>query len=165
MRYALLFAFAILALTVVAVATFDRISAGALAASPPPAVSESPADTIPAAGVQTPVVPAHSDYERFAEDDRAWRARHARPYSAAELRARGDGKRTARETMEDRVFEYTRRGERARAVAELERWVRAHPRDEQALLSLARLLNEIGRTEDALARYRQILALHGGADR
>jgi DNA-binding SARP family transcriptional activator len=62
--------------------------------------------------------------------------------------------------MQDRVFKSTRRGDRAAAITELEQWVRAHPRDEESLLSLARLLNETGRTGDAVARYREILALH-----
>ena len=66
--------------------------------------------------------------------------------------------------MQDRVFKLTRRGDRAGAITELERWVNAHPRDEDSLLALARLLNETGRTNDAVARYREILALHARAN-
>jgi hypothetical protein len=159
MRYALYFALAILALTVGAVLTFDHISATSLATVPATLTSAPPADTLPSRGVASPVAPTAADYARYADADRAWRERNARVYSATELRRRGDGKRTAREAMEDRVFMYTRRGDRARAIAELERWVGAHPRDERSLLSLARLLNEVGRTDDAVIRYRQILAL------
>ncbi len=77
-----------------------------------------------------------------------------------ELRARGDGKRTARELVQDRTFELLKIGQRGRAIAELEQWVAKHPTDDQSLLSLARLLNEEGRSNDAIGRYRQILALH-----
>ena len=162
MRYALVFGLAALALTAVAVLTFDRISASTLAAAP--SMATTPGDTVPTPAVSTPAVPTKADYDRYAEADRAWREQHAHPYTIRELRARGDGKRTPREAMEDRVFTYTRRGDRSRAIAELERWVRSHPRDERSLLSLARLLNEAGRTDDAVARYRQILALHGRAE-
>ncbi|MGH7476813.1 MAG: hypothetical protein ACRELD_11025 [Longimicrobiales bacterium] len=100
-----------------------------------------------------------ADYEPFAAEDRDWRERNAPSYTFAELRARGDGRRSPRQALEDRVFRYTQRGERGRAIAELERWVAAHPGDRAALLSLARLLNEAGRTQGAVARYRQLLAL------
>ena len=160
MRYALLFVLAAAALTVGAIATFDHISATALAVESTPAMS-APADTVPASVVTATVVASAADFEKYAAEDRAWRERHARLYSARELRERGDGRRTPRQSMQDRAFAATRSGNRARAVIELERWVRAHPRDEEALLTLARLLNETGRTEDAVARYRQILALHG----
>jgi DNA-binding SARP family transcriptional activator len=63
--------------------------------------------------------------------------------------------------MQDRVFKSTRGGDRGRAIRELERWIDSHPRDKDALLSLARLLNEAGRRDDSLARYRQIIALGG----
>jgi Flp pilus assembly protein TadD len=66
--------------------------------------------------------------------------------------------------MQDRVFTLTRRGDRAGAITELEKWVRGHRRDEQSLLALARLLNEAGRSSDAVARYREILALHEHVD-
>jgi Flp pilus assembly protein TadD len=105
------------------------------------------------------VVPTSADLARYAAADRAWRERHAQQYTIAELRARGDGKRTAREAMQDRVFKLTSGGDRAGAIAQLEQWVGGHPRDAESLLALARLLNEAGRTDDAVARYREILAL------
>jgi DNA-binding SARP family transcriptional activator len=63
--------------------------------------------------------------------------------------------------MEDKVFRATRAGDRSGAIRELERWVSAHPRDKDGLLSLARLLNEAGRRDESLNRYRQILDLTG----
>lgn len=162
MRYAIGFVLAALLLTAGAVATFVHISTVSLSAATP--VLQPVADTVPAREVPTPITPTAADYERYAAADRAWRERYARPYTIAELRARGDGKRTPREQMEDRVFQLTRRGNRAAAISELEKWVQGHPRDEAALLSLARLLNEVGRTADAVARYREILALREHAN-
>jgi len=162
MRYALAFLLVVVGLTAAAVATFVHISSVSMVAAAPGAGPV--ADTITRAEVATPAVPTAADYARYAEADRVWRERNARQYTIAELRARGDGKRTPREAMQDRVFQLTRRGNRAGAIVELERWVRGHPRDEQSLLSLARLLNEVGRTGDAVGRYREILALHNRAN-
>jgi tetratricopeptide (TPR) repeat protein len=106
-----------------------------------------------------PIAPDPAAYERYEAEDAIWRDRHARQLSLSELRARGDGRRTPRQALDDRVFEYTRRGDRKQAIAELERWVARQPRDERALLALARLLNEAGRREAAVARYRQLLAV------
>jgi Flp pilus assembly protein TadD len=158
MRYALAFLLAAVCLTAGAIATFAHISAVSLTATSMP--NTAPADTIPAPEVATPAVPTAADYARYAEADRAWRERFARQYTIAELRARGNGRRTPRETMQDRVFNLTRHGDRAGAIKELESWVSSSPRDKESLLSLARLLNEVGRTSDAVLRYREILALH-----
>lgn len=163
MRYALAFLLAAVCLTAGAVATFVHISSVSIVAAEPRSAAPV-ADTIPSGEVSTPVAPTAADYARYADADRAWRERHAKQYTIAELRERGDGKRTPREAMQDRVFNLTRRGDRAAAITELERWVRGHPRDKESLLSLARLLNEVGRTSDAVARYRQILALHEHVD-
>ena len=159
MRYAFAFLLAAVCLTVGAIATFAHISAVSLAATSAPTALPV-ADTVPTAEVATPVVPTPADYARYAEADRTWRERYARQYTIAELRARGNGRRTAREAMQDQVFNRTRRGDRVGAIKELEGWVSAHPRDKESLLSLARLLNEVGRTNDAVVRYREILALH-----
>ena len=160
MKYALLFAAAAILLTLGALATFDHISTS-LTASATTGLPPLPrADTLPSARVASPLVPTAADYARFADADRAWRDSAARRYSVAELRQRGDGRRTPRDLMQDRVFNDTRRGDRAGAVAELERWVARHPRDAKALVSLARLLNETGRADDAIARYRQALAVN-----
>ena len=162
MRYALAFLLVVVGLTAAAVATFVHISSVSIVAAAPGVGPV--ADTVARADVETPPVPTAADYARYAEADRLWRERNARQYTIAELRARGNGKRTPRETMQDHVFELTRRGDRSGAIVELERWVRGHPRDEQSLLSLARLLNEVGRTTDAVVRYREILALHNRAN-
>ena len=162
MRYALAFLLAVVGLTTAAVAIFVHISAVSIVAAAPGAGPV--ADTMPQPEVRTPAAPTAADYARYAESDRLWRERHARQYTIAELRARGDGRRTPREAMQDRVFQLARRGDRSGAIVELERWVRDHPRDEQSLLSLARLLNEAGRSTDAVARYREILALHNRAN-
>ena len=160
MKYAFVFAIAALILTLGAVATFDHIAAGRNAA-----VAESPAfpsaDTLPSAVVASPLVPTRKDYAGFATADSAWRTEHAHAYSIAELRRRGDGRPSSRDLMQDRVFTYSKRGQSRAAIAELERWVGGHPRDADALLSLARLLNADGQADAAVVRYRQVLALGG----
>ena len=160
--YAVLFAGAIVLLFTGAVSTFRVIGSSALrsmaadsAAAAGNAVQEGPGDV----AQPGPVSPGRADYERFAEEDRAWRERNARVLSVEELRARGDGRRSARETLQDRMYALQRAGQRGRAIGELERWVRDYPSDQQAVLWLARLLRESGRTDEALRRYRQALAL------
>jgi tetratricopeptide (TPR) repeat protein len=159
MRYAVLFALSVICLTTGTLVTFDHISVVA-----PPAqvdtLARPTADTLPTPEVVTPVVPTSADYARFADADRQWRDKNARQYTVAELRARGDGKRTARDSVQDRVFRLVQDNERDQAISELERWVSAHPTDSDLLLSLARLLSEAGRSDAAIGRYRQILALH-----
>lgn len=157
MRYALAFLLAAACLTAGAIATFAHISTASIASTS--ATNQLAADTVPSPEVATPLVPTAADYARYAEADRVWREKFARLYTIAELRARGNGRRTPREAMQDHVFNLTRRGDRAGAITELERWVGGHPRDRESLLSLARLLNEVGRTNDAVLRYREILAL------
>lgn len=158
MRYALAFLLAAICLTGGAVATFAHISAVSLASTSVP--NGAPvADTVPSAEVATPVIPTAADLARYAAADRVWRDRHAHQYTISELRARGNGTRSAREAMQDRVYNLTRRGDRPGAIKQLEVWVDAHPRESESLLALARLLNEVGRTNDAVARYREILAL------
>jgi DNA-binding SARP family transcriptional activator len=44
-------------------------------------------------------------------------------------------------------------------MSALEHWVNQHPHDRSALLSLARMLRDAGRTDAAVARYRQLLSL------
>jgi thioredoxin-like negative regulator of GroEL len=159
MRYALFFALSVICLTAGTVVTFDHISLTTVAAPPSDPRSAPTADTQPMPQVATPATPTANDYARFAEADRVWREKNAREYTLAELRARGDGKRTPRDLVEDRVFKLTKSAQRAQAIAELERWVATHPADVDLLLSLARLLSEEGRSDEAIRRYRQILAL------
>ena len=159
MKYAVVFLVAALTLTLGAMATFDRITTSRSVAVQAPAFPAG--DTLPTTTVASPLIPTRADYAGFAAADSAWRAQHARRYTVAELRQRGDGRPTARDRMQDRVFEFTKQGRRKQAIAELERWVGGHPRDDQALLSLARLLNADGQADAAVARYRQVLALEG----
>jgi hypothetical protein len=160
MRYALFFALSIVMLTAGALATFDRISVTGATVPHVDSLAGPTADTLPTPEVVTPIVPRDSDYARFAAVDSMWREANAHEYTVAELRARGDGKRSARELVQDRTFELLKSGQRGRAIAQLERWVAGHPTDDESLLDLARLLNEDGRSDDAIGRYRQILALH-----
>ena len=161
--YAFLFAASIVLLLAGAVSTFRVIGASALktmaADSAATAITDWPGDSLDVARADAPVTPVRADYERYAAEDRAWRERNARTVSVADLRKRGDGRRSAREVMQDRVYKLQRVGQRGQAIGEMERWVRANPRDQTALLSLARMLREAGRTDDALRRYRQAIAL------
>jgi hypothetical protein len=159
-RYTIAFAGAAVALTLAAVGSYREISAMAWSAAP--ALDTSAWAGYSRSAVTTPVAAPSYD-ELFARDD-AWRHQNARVYSIAELRARGDGRRTAREAMEDRVYSAMRAGQRGRAIAELEGWVRSHPHDADAMLSLARLLNEAGRVDRSVALYRRALAAEGGRE-
>ena len=161
MRYALIFLVSAVGLTFGTIASYRQISRIALARD---SVQLPPADTLGQEAVDSPIMPTAADYAKFDSVDREWRAQNARAYTLAELRARGDGRRTPRESMQDRVFMYSRRGDRAKAIAELERWLRVNPRDREAVLSLARLLNESGRTTEAIARYRQLLGSRAGEE-
>lgn len=155
-RYPLFFILAVVVLTGSTLLAYGRISAVAASralASQAPWPGDSTVETPPLS------VPTRADYERYSESDSVWRAQNARQYTIAELRARGDGRRTERDALEDRVYLATKRGDDQRAVSELERWVSRHPRDKGALLSLARLLRENGRTDASVARYRQLLSL------
>lgn len=155
-RYTWWFAAVVCVLTVTALATYREISAMSLNGDAPVTWLE---DSIAVALTASRPLPAFDDV--FAADE-AWRRASARPYSLAELRARGDGRRSPREQMQDRVYARTRAGARASAIVELERWVSANPRDADALLWLARLLNESGRSGESVRRYRQALAIESG---
>jgi tetratricopeptide (TPR) repeat protein len=153
-RYPLLFTMSVVVLTAATLVSYGRIGGMARLAS---VTGRWPGDSAPEHPLL--VIPTRADYDRFAESDSAWRAQNARQYSVAELRARGDGTRSDREVLQDRVYLLTKRGDTKGAVRVLERWVSRHPRDKSALLSLARLLREDGRTDAAVARYRQLLSL------
>ncbi len=95
------------------------------------------------------IAATEADYRRFAAEDAAWRRRHAQLPDLFQLKRRA---------LEERVYLHTRAGRRTEAIRELERWTATYPRDHGAVLWLARLLREAGRTNESLARYRQILA-------
>jgi hypothetical protein len=153
-RYPLLFIMSVVVLTAATLISYRRIGSTINHSA---TSGRWPGDSAP----ERPplVIPTRADYDGFAASDSAWRAQNARQYSVAELRARGDGTRSEREILDDRVFVLTKRGDTKGAVSVLERWVNRHPRDKGALLSLARLLREAGRTDAAVARYRQLLSL------
>lgn len=153
-RYPLIFIASVLVLTAATLISYRRIG-NTVARS---AISGRwPGDSAP----EHPplVIATRADYARFAAADSAWRAQNARPYTVAELRARGDGTRSDREILDDRVYTLTKHGNTSGAISALEHWVSRHPRDKSALLTLARMLRDAGRTDAAVARYRQILAL------
>jgi hypothetical protein len=156
----LYFALSVIGLTAGTLVAFNHISSTGAANVIADTLAGPTADTLPTPGVTTPANPTAADYARYAESDLIWRSMNARPYTVAQLRARGDGKRSPRDSVQDRVFTFAKSGQRSRAIAELERWVAAHPTDDALLLALARLLSEDGRSNDAIGRYRQILALH-----
>jgi hypothetical protein len=156
-QYTWSFAGAVVVLTLAALASFREISALALRARTAPPLSW-PGDTLPAKRTAVSAAPL---YAQVAATDEEWRRQNARQYTLAELRVRGDGRRTPRQSMQDRVFSLSRRGDRAGAIAALGRWVTSHRTHSDALLRLARLLNEAGRTNESVRRYRQALALEG----
>jgi hypothetical protein len=160
--YAVLFALAVLSLTIGSLLAFRHLDSLARAEREAAALTNWPMDSVPAHKPFVPIAASPAEYAKFEAEDAEWRRRYARQYTLSELRARGDGRRSARQAMEDRVYEYKRRGDRARAIAELESWTRRNPRDRAAVLALARLLNESGRSNEAIARYRQILGEQAG---
>ena len=157
-RYSLLFAALSVGLTVVALASYRAISALASVTRDDDKL-QWPADTLStrAAG------PVAASYESLAAADEAWRRQYAREYTLEELRVRGDGRRTPRQAMQDRVYRYSRAGDRSRAISELRQWVRSNRRDADAMLWLARLLHEDGRSAEAVPLYRQALAIEYAA--
>jgi tetratricopeptide (TPR) repeat protein len=155
-RYSWSFAAAALLLTITALTTYRQISGESLWSA-----ERAPEWMDDSAGVALARVAPLPDFGTAVADDTAWQREFARHYSLAELRARGDGRRTVRQQMQDRVFAHTRAGNRAAAIRELETWVRSNPRDADALLWLARTLNEAGRTGESVRRYRQALAAAG----
>ncbi|MGQ0714127.1 MAG: tetratricopeptide repeat protein [Gemmatimonadaceae bacterium] len=110
-------------------------------------------------GVDRTIAPTAADYRRFADADAAWRRSNARLLTVEQYRARGDYRTPERQALDDRVFALTSRGENAKAIEELERWVAKHPRDAEAILDLARLTNQIGRNEESVRWYREVLAI------
>ena len=95
------------------------------------------------------IAATEADYRRFAAEDAAWRRRHAQLPDLFQLKRRA---------LQERVYLLTRAGRRTDAIKELERWTSTYSGDHGAVLWLARLLREAGRTNESLARYRQILA-------
>ena len=155
-RYAMLFSLGIVVLTTGAAYAYSQLGATPTRATLvlPPSSGEPVKVSIDRA-----IAPSPGDYSEFAIEDAAWRRKNARLLTVDEYRARGDWRTPERQALDDRVFALTRRGENAKAIAELERWVALHPRDSEALLDLARLTNQIGRNDESIRWYREVLAL------
>jgi tetratricopeptide (TPR) repeat protein len=155
-RYAMLFSLGIVLLTSGAAYAYTRLGATPTRAT----LVLPPSSGAPVrVSVDRAIAPSASDYRRFAAEDAAWRRKNARLWSTDEYRARGDWRTPERQALDERVFALTKRGENATAIAELERWVAAHPRDSEALLDLARLTNQVGRNDESIRWYREVLAL------
>lgn len=155
-RYAMLFSLGIVVLTTGAAYAYSQLGATpkrAMLVLPPS--SGEPVRS----GVDHAIAPTANDYRKFADADAAWRRKNARLLTVDEYRARGDWRTPERQALDDRVFALTKRGENAKAIIELERWVAAHPRDSEALLDLARLTNQVGRNDESMRWYREVLAL------
>ena len=157
--YGLYFSLAVFGLGCGGLFAFRRLENEAQAAQAATARLTNPREMAAAHKPFVPIARDSDDYAQFAAEDAAWRRQHARQYTLSELRARGDGTRSPREKLDDRVYAHMRAGKKAAAITELERWVAAHPTDQRALLNLARLLNETGRDAEAVTRYRQLLRL------
>ena len=167
-RYAAWFAAVLGVLGVLAV----YLIAGARSARP--VTTSSSADTeagaaghlVPHIGDPTRIQPSAEEYRRFAEADAEWRRRFAPPVTARRFAsADGDAWRPEpRDVVRDSVYALSQRGRLSDAIVVLEQWVASHPRDAGLLLELARLLNQVGRTDDSLVRYRQVLALGEGRE-
>ena len=168
-RYSAWFA---VVLGVLFVAAIHLITEGRAARTSAPALSSAEAEAgaanrlVPDIGDPALIRPSEEAYRRFAAADAEWRRRFAPPVSARRFEmAGGDAWRPApRDAVRDSVYTLTQRAKLAEAIVVLERWVAANPRDAELLLELARLLNQAGRTEESLARYRQVLALNERRD-
>ena len=99
-------------------------------------------------------------YRRFAQADSLWRARERTAVRTATSTG-AVWQPSARQQARDRAYLLTRRGELAAAISVLEAWVNRHPDDRESVLDLARLLNQTGRYDASIARYRQLIARRG----
>lgn len=162
--YELSFAIVVVLLVVGVVVVADALRPPVTTVSPAEySESENPAFTT---SEEAPIHPTSEAYARFADADAAWRADHAQPVTArtfaATVEAAGEWRPSPRQALRDRVYELVSAGRTPEAIVALEQWVERNPRDAEQLLELARLLNQVGRADDAVARYRQVIALQGG---
>jgi Flp pilus assembly protein TadD len=99
-------------------------------------------------------------YRRFAQADSLWRARERTALRTATSTG-AVWRPSARQQARDRAYLLTRRGELTAAIGVLEAWVNRHPEDRESVLDLARLLNQAGRYDASIVRYRQLIARRG----
>src|SRR5687767_8723622 len=103
-RYTWVFIAAIVVLTLAALASFREISALSAASDRDDLTLSWADDSLPA-----PTEQAATTYAAVAAEDESWRREHARQYTLSELRVRGDGRRSARQQMQDRTYMFSRR--------------------------------------------------------
>ena len=111
------------------------------------------------------VRPNRSAYDAFVREDAIWRKRNAPRIDWWSLE---EGPyvwhKPARQVVTDSAYALTQSGSTAQAVALIDGWLATHPSDTELLLESARLHNSLGETVQALARYRQLLALERRVD-
>ena len=155
-RYMLVLTISVVLLTGAALTAYGKIGAASLRHEDPPVVAW-PGDSAPPPPPGS--LPTIRDYEKYAAADAEWRRQNARHYTLAQIRALGDGTRSPRQLLDDRVYLFVKRGETDRAMGALEAWIERNPRDENAILWLARMLRESGRTDEAVALYRRLISI------
>ncbi len=156
--YGLAVAIAAVALPVAAILAFLSLDAPRVtsATALPPGDPNDSAFVVRRAGE---IRPSRDAYRRFAREDSLWRARER---AVRTMTSSGAVWRpTARQQVRDRAYLLVRRGDLATAISVLETWVDRHPEDRESLLDLARLLNQAGRYDASIARYRQLIERRG----
>jgi Flp pilus assembly protein TadD len=112
--------------------------------------------------------PSAAAYAAFAASDAEWRRRAVAAYRPTDdprtvrFTSGGEWHPSARQAVDDQVYRLMKTGHLDEAIRTLTAWVTRHPDDREELLKLARLLNEAGRPDEAIPRYRQVLALETG---
>lgn len=111
------------------------------------------------------VRPNRSLYDAFTREDALWRARNAPRVDWWSLE---EGPyvwhKPPRQAVTDSAYGLTQAGRLADAAAVIDAWLTTHPSDTELLLEAARLRNSLGEATEAVARYRQLLALDPRAD-
>jgi tetratricopeptide (TPR) repeat protein len=117
-----------------------------------------PLDGVDTFSVSDPrlIRPRHEDVARFERADAAWRAANA-PYIQWQSLIDVPWHASARQIVTDSAYRLVSAGRISDAIPVLTTWVSLHPTDAPATLDLARLLNSVGRTSDAITRYRDLL--------
>ena len=111
------------------------------------------------------VRPNRSAYDAFLREDALWRKRNA---PRIEWWSLEEGPyvwhKPARQVVTDSAYVLTQSGNTGQAATLIDGWLATHPSDTELLLEAARLHNSLGETDQAIARYRQLLALDRRVD-
>lgn len=83
----------------------------------------------------------------------------SRPASATKAPKAPAWKPSERQALRDRLYLAGKANKPLDAIAAIEKWDASHPGDPEFVRELARLLARGGRSEDAFARYRELLAV------